>query len=109
MAKKPESGYSLPPPLTNENLHTITSGERKKSYDREGALPEQEMHDKACGEVVQKPSYKEAMRVVFSLQTLVTTACYCCSFGTELSINSILAAFYPKNFKTLSQTGSGNW
>jgi MFS transporter, NNP family, nitrate/nitrite transporter len=109
MDKKSESSSSTPPAATDEKLQYDASGERKKSYDWEAALPKQEMHDTACGEVVHKPSYKEAMRVVFSLQTLVTTACYFCSFGTELSVNSILGTFYLKNFKTLGQTGSGNW
>jgi len=77
--------------------------------DGEAQIGEQQMLDTARGEIVRKPSFKEGMPVVFSLQTLVTAGCYFCSFGAELAINSILGAYYLKNFKTLGQTGSGNW
>lgn len=106
--KKSGSGSSTPP-TADEKMQFDATGERKKSYDNEAVVPEQEMLDTARGEVVQKPTFKEAMHVIFSMQTLVTAACYFCSFGTELSINSILGAYYLKNFKTLGQTGSGNW
>lgn len=61
------------------------------------------------GEVIQKPTFKEVMRVTFSPQTLVTGACYFCSFGAELAINSILGNYYIKNFPHLGLQGSGNW
>ena len=77
--------------------------------DGEAQIGEQQMLDVARGEVVQKPSFKEAMPVVFSLQTLVTAMHYFCSFGAELAVNSILGAYYLKNFKKLGQTGSGRW
>jgi NNP family nitrate/nitrite transporter-like MFS transporter len=108
MDKKSGSGFSTPP-TADEKMQFDATGERKKSYDNEAVVPEQEMLDTARGEVVQKPTFKEAMHVIFSMQTLVTAACYFCSFGTELSVNSILGAYYLKNFKTLGQTGSGNW
>jgi MFS transporter, NNP family, nitrate/nitrite transporter len=60
-------------------------------------------------EVVQKPTFKEIMMVAISPQTIVLCLCYFCSFGAELSINSILGAYYLKNFPKLGQTGSGNW
>lgn len=75
----------------------------------EAQIGEQQMLDTARGEVVVKPSRKEALAVVFSLQTLVTCGAYFCSFGTELAVNSILGAYYVKNFKSLGQTGSGRW
>jgi len=77
--------------------------------DGEAQIGEQQMLDVARGEIVRKPSFKEAMPVVFSLQTLVTAGCYFCSFGAELAINSILGAYYLKNFKKLGQTGTGQW
>ena len=77
--------------------------------DGEAQIGEQQMLDVARGEVVQKPTFKEALPVIFSLQTLVTAGCYFCSFGAELSINSILGMYYVKNFKALGQTGSGRW
>ncbi|OCL10752.1 nitrate transporter [Glonium stellatum] len=60
-------------------------------------------------ETVQNPTFKEAMQVVLSPQTLTLAACYVCSFGAELAINSILGAYYLKNFSKLGQTGSGRW
>lgn len=87
----------------------VDSRIRKKSYDHEAQLPEQDMIDTARGEVVVKPSFKEALQVVFSLQTLALAFGYFNSFGAELAINSILGSYYLKNFPTLGQTGSGNW
>ena len=82
---------------------------RQGSFTGEAQLSEQQMLDTARGEVVVKPSFSEAMRVIFSPQTLVTAGCYFCSFGAELSINSVLGMYYLKNFKSLGQTGSGQW
>jgi NNP family nitrate/nitrite transporter-like MFS transporter len=81
----------------------------KHNYDHEAQLPQQEMLDQARGEVVVKPTFKEAVNVIFTLQTLAVAGCYFCSFGAELAINSILGAYYLKNFKDLGQTGTGNW
>lgn len=60
-------------------------------------------------ETIQNPTFKEAMQVVLSPQTLTLAACYVCSLGAELAINSILGAYYLKNFPKLGQTGSGRW
>jgi NNP family nitrate/nitrite transporter-like MFS transporter len=72
-------------------------------------MGEEEMLAVAKGEVVQKPTFKEAVSVIFSLQTATLAACYFCSFGAELAINSILGAYYLKNFPKLGQTGTGRW
>ncbi|TVY35970.1 Nitrate transporter [Lachnellula subtilissima] len=79
------------------------------SFDHEATMSEQDMLSAARGEVVVKPSFQEAMSVIFTPQTLVMAACYFCSFGAELSINSILGAYYLKNFPKLGQTGTGRW
>jgi len=63
----------------------------------------------AESEVVQAPTFKECMDVVFSWQCLLLAVPYACSFGGELAINSYLGAYYYKNFKWLGQTGSGRW
>jgi MFS transporter, NNP family, nitrate/nitrite transporter len=60
-------------------------------------------------EVVQEPSFKEILDIMTSPQTLVLMACYFGSFGSELSINSILGAYYLKNFPKLGQLSSGRW
>jgi NNP family nitrate/nitrite transporter-like MFS transporter len=77
--------------------------------DGEAHIGAEQMIEAAKGEVVQKPTAKEAMAVIFSLQTLVTGACYFCSFGAELAINSILGAYYKRNFPKLGLQGQGNW
>lgn len=77
--------------------------------DHEAQLSDTQMLEAAKGEVIRKPSFREAAKVIASLQTLVLCLGYFCSFGGELAINSILGAYYLKNFPPLGQTGSGNW
>ncbi|KAI4136333.1 MAG: hypothetical protein LQ341_005676 [Variospora aurantia] len=79
------------------------------SFAHEAQIGEQQMLDTARGEVVVKPTFREALPVIFSPQTLVLGGGYFCSFGGELAINSILGSYYQKNFPTLGQTGTGNW
>lgn len=78
--------------------------------DHEAQLGEQQMLATA-GEVVQKPSFREIMSVISTPQVLVTGACYFCTFGAELSINSILGQYYTLNLKPyhLSKTVPGDW
>lgn len=77
--------------------------------DHETQMGEQQMIDTARGEVIQKPSFAEIVKVCVSPQTLVCGACYFSTFGTELSVNSILGTWYEKNFKFLGLQGAGNW
>ena len=79
------------------------------THNREAHLSEGQMLDIARGEVIAKPTLRESLKVVFSLQTLFHGATYFCSFGGELAINSYLGAYYLKNFPHLGQTGSGRW
>jgi MFS transporter, NNP family, nitrate/nitrite transporter len=81
----------------------------KHDYDHEAQMPAQEMLDEALGEVIVKPTLKEALSVIFTLQTLTVAGCYFCSFGAELAINSTLGSYYLENFPILGQTGTGNW
>ena len=116
----------LPTDLKDNQIHTTGShspsdgstegkigykatGKHSESVDNEAQIGEQQMLDTARGEIVVKPTIKEASHVVFSLQTLVTAGAYFCSFGAELAINSILGAYYLKNFPKLGQTGTGRW
>lgn len=85
------------------------TGKIAPGADHEVHLGKQEMLDIARGEVVRKPTLKESMHVIFSPQTLTLAACYFCSFGAELGINSFLGAYYIANFPTLGQTGTGKW
>ena len=55
------------------------------------------------------PSHKESLSIMFSLSTLAVAIPYACSFGSELSINSILGDYYAQNFPYMSQTRTGQW
>ncbi|KAI9837423.1 MAG: hypothetical protein M1837_002968 [Sclerophora amabilis] len=112
----------VPGPITHQAHSERTEDSRARSpeklkpglvgtdgSDHEAQIGEQEMIETAKGEIVQKPTFKEAMRVIFSLQTLVLCGGYVCSFGFELALNSSLGSYYLKNFPELGQTGSGNW
>lgn len=106
----PESGSPSPPADSKAHSKMVFDAKRSGSVDdHEAQIGEQQMLDVARGEVVQKPSFKEALPVVLSAQTLVQSAGYFCSFGAELAINSILGSYYAKNFPALGQTGSGRW
>lgn len=104
-------GDSTPTGSTEKRLDEEADLARAKhgSFDHEVSMGEKEMLDTAQGEVVVKPSFTEAMHVVLSPQTFMIAFCYFCSFGAELAINSVLGAYYLKNFPRLGQTGSGRW
>lgn len=108
-------GVQVPGQL-DDKLSTTGEGEKgseeEKPHgwkDNEAQITDQEMLDTARGEVIQKPSPAEVARVIFSPQTIVTAACYFCTFGAELAINSILGNYYKKNFPHLTLQESGNW
>lgn len=91
-----------------------SSDEEKKRHpapnaDVESGSGEVQIIDEFQHEVVVKPTLKEGLKVMCSLQTLMLCAGYVCSFGGELAINSILGAYYLKNFPQLGQTTSGRW
>ena len=93
-----------------KKLEYEATGKRSgPTTDHEAQMGSQDMLDTARGEVVVKPTFKDSAHVIFSLQTLTLGACYFCSFGAELAINSILGAYYVKNFPELGQTQSGKW
>lgn len=110
LTDKATTGTDSPTDSTEKKLG-FEAAEPKQvgGFTREAQIGEQEMLDTARGEIVVKPSFREALPVIFSPQTLVQGGAYFCSFGGELAINSILGAYYLKNFPTLGQTGSGNW
>lgn len=75
----------------------------------EAPLSSAEMVQTAQGEVIVKPSPREALDVARSPQSWVLMLCYACSFGGELAINSILSAYYLAKFPALGQTRASNW
>ncbi|KAF2270169.1 nitrate transporter-like protein [Lojkania enalia] len=106
----PATGDISDKPATNGS---ISSQDDKKTpstpVDIEASPGEVQIVDEVQHEVIQKPTFKEATQVMFSLQTLTLCAGYVCSFGGELAINSILGSYYLKNFAYLGQTTSGRW
>merc|ERR1711881_680704 len=84
-------------------------GQDEKFGDHEAHIGQEQMEEAARGEVIEKPSLMQIVKVCFSLQVLVCGACYLCSFGGELAFNSILGSYYRKNFPELSQQDNGNW
>jgi NNP family nitrate/nitrite transporter-like MFS transporter len=61
--------------------------------------------------VVTPPSHLDVIKVLFSLSTIMQCACYFCTFGAELAINSSLSSFYINSSgkPAWSQTTAGNW
>jgi len=92
---------------------SISSSDEKKqekpTSDVESGRGDVQAVDEFQHEVVVKPTLKEGLKVMFSLQTLMLCSGYFCSFGGELAINSVLGAYYLKNFPSLGQTQSGRW
>lgn len=97
------------------NAINITDTEKKAgtespditSADQESKPPE--VAASYNGEASVDPTLKDALRVTCSLSTISLALTYACSFGSELSINSILGAFYANHFPKLGQTRSGDW
>jgi NNP family nitrate/nitrite transporter-like MFS transporter len=86
-----------------------STGKDPAVFDHEVPISRTEMLETAQGETVVNPTFKEAMGVVFSLQTGFHVLTYFCSFGGELAINSILSSYYLKNFPYLGQTNASSW
>ncbi|KAI0426441.1 nitrite transporter [Xylaria sp. FL1042] len=74
----------------------------------EVAISEGEMLETSQGETVQKPTIAAALMILASPQTIFHLATYLCSFGAELAINSVLSAYYVKNFPRISPAYAAN-
>ena len=105
----PHSNSSSEKDPDHKLAFSTTAKPPPETSDHEAALPPQTLLDTARGEIVTAPTLKSTLPVLLSPQTLVTSACYFCTFGAELAINSILGAYYLHNFPKLGQTGSGRW
>lgn len=49
-------------------------------------------------------SFKDALPVVLSLQTVFHVATYSCSAGGELAVSAVLASYFKANYSSLGQT-----
>jgi MFS transporter, NNP family, nitrate/nitrite transporter len=101
-----DSGSSTPP---TDDMEKGTSRKPSLHAENEAKLSEQQLIETARGEVIQKPTWAETLRVMGQPQTLVLAFCYFNSFGAELAINSVLGAYYQRNFPSLGQLHSGQW
>ena len=72
--KAPSAGSESPLHGSDDKLEFSAVGKHGFS-DHEAQVGEQQMLDTARGEIVQKPTFKEAMHVIISAQTLVTAGC----------------------------------
>lgn len=102
------------------NASSIDSGElandtiklnsnRGQGHCADAQAQEDDLLTAASWELVEKPTIKSSVKAVGTLSTLTLIVVYFCSFGTELCVNSILGAYYARNFPDLGQTRSGNW
>ncbi|CAK7231853.1 hypothetical protein SCUCBS95973_008062 [Sporothrix curviconia] len=80
-----------------------------RSTSHEVRLSSIEMLETARGEIVQPPTARETLQVMFSLHTWALMLTYMCSFGAELAINAMLSAYYLHNFPGIGQTIASNW
>ncbi|KAK3372497.1 major facilitator superfamily domain-containing protein [Podospora didyma] len=104
-----KASSSTPSDTDNKPVDGVIEDKKPVVFDHEAQLSKAEMVETARGEIIQKPTFNEAMHVVFSPQTGFHVFTYMCSFGGELAINAILASYYAKNFKRLGQTDAANW
>lgn len=105
----PSGAHSDSNTEVGSNKDLKIGAQEEKYGDREAHIGAEQMMEAAQGEVIQKPTLREILKVCFSLQVLMCGACYFCSFGGELAINSILGSYYTKNFPALSQQENSNW
>lgn len=93
--------------LSNDTIR-LNSNKAQGHYT-DAQAQEDDLLTAASWELVEKPTVESSLKAVGTLPTLTLIVVYFCSFGTELCVNSILGAYYAKNFPRLGQTGSGNW
>ena len=82
---------------------------RGQGHCTDAQAQEDDLLTAASWELVEKPTIESSLKAVGTLSTLTLMVVYFCSFGTELCVNSVLGAYYAKNFPNLGQTGSGSW
>ena len=88
---------------------TVKLNSRKNQGHCSEAQAEDDLLAAASWELVEKPTVQGSAKAVSSFPTFTLAIAYFCTFGIELSVNSILGAYYAKNFPQLGQSGSGSW
>ena len=122
----PDAIVSIPGTITDRETSGTTTPTGKDGPDLEKSFPQSTTSqlspiedinalpvlDHATAhteEIVRPPSLRTALPVLLSKHALFHVATYACSFGGELAINSVLAAYYLRNFPYLGQTGASNY
>ncbi|KAL8935509.1 MAG: hypothetical protein Q9216_005387 [Gyalolechia sp. 2 TL-2023] len=93
--------------LSNDTIRLNTN--KAQGHYTDAQAQEDDLLTAASWELVEKPTVESSLKAVGTLPTLTLLVVYFSSFGTELCVNSILGAYYARNFPSLGQTGSGNW
>ena len=113
LAKGSRRGRSSANKRSGSDPHTVelvpNSNYQEHMSDPEDDGNVEDFLNAASWELVDKPTYQGTLKALISLPTVTLFVSYFCTFGTELSVNSFLGAFYLKNFPKLGQTGSGRW
>ena len=104
-----------PNKCSGSDLHVVelfsvdhANGSNTSDMDDEGGNLD-DFLNAASWELVDKPTYHGTIKAIISLPTFTLIVSYFCTFGTELSVNCFLGAYYLENFPNLGQTGSGRW
>ena len=95
--------------LDSQTLELVSNHQGHVSSPDDASGDVEDFLNAASWELVDKPTYQGVLKALVSFPTLTLVVSYFCTFGTELSINSILGAYYLENFPHLGQTGSGRW
>ncbi|KAL2199930.1 major facilitator superfamily domain-containing protein [Corynascus similis CBS 632.67] len=104
------SAIAITIPITLEPSNAINYNIHPTAKPNQPAAAAQAPSTAAAKETIQPPTARELARVALSPQTAFHVLTYACSFGAELAVNSVLAAFYAARFPgTLSQTGAADW
>ncbi|KAF4556318.1 ECT1 transporter [Elsinoe fawcettii] len=88
-------------PDRSSSTNSIADEEKKLDYKPTSPTSDTEKGESlpltaSQSEIIASPTFSEMIRVIFSGPTLVLGACYFCTFGAELSINSVLGTFYQR-------------
>ncbi|PGH11123.1 hypothetical protein AJ79_05068 [Helicocarpus griseus UAMH5409] len=100
----PRVSEHLPSDIEKDGVNSIPT-----PYDSEAQMANSVSLSEVKGEIIVAPTFREALAVILSKQSLALAGPYACAFGSELAINSVLSSYYLHNFPDLGQTTSSNW
>jgi NNP family nitrate/nitrite transporter-like MFS transporter len=109
------AGYGMEDGIKSSNVSGNDSAELEKGEDltksRTDATYDTSDIKFAEATLIKKPHPLDVLKIALSLPTLTNMACYFVSFGTELSFNSNLSAFYIAESRkpAWSQSLAGDW